>query len=180
MIDKQLLRESVAYVLADNTPHAFKHIAEEVLNSKEFMQKIYRKSYRLFCWLTPYIENREVYDQVIEDQEVLELGNAFNNFCHKAKLVKPNYKVNLEELTRKEVEWFEAFLPMYEREQEMLMLIRTAMSYDTYELARNLPEGYDFNFAGYENMRQSGSINDSIKLRCRQFLEKIGDKSNEV
>ena len=48
MLDKQKLRESISQVLDANSFHEFKYIDEEILNSKEFIQKIYRKNFKLF------------------------------------------------------------------------------------------------------------------------------------
>ena len=41
MLDKQKLRESISQVLDANSFHEFKYIDEEILISKEFIQKIF-------------------------------------------------------------------------------------------------------------------------------------------
>lgn len=174
MIDKQKLRESVAQILQSNNHNEFRYIDKEILHSKEFIQKIYRKSYRLFNWLPAHLETLDVYKEVIEDQDYIELGNAFNKFCQTAKLIKPNYKVNLEEMNRHEIHWFEAFLPMYNTQKELLSTVRKVSDYLTYELASQLDPETEINIAGF----YSSDNVDRYQTLATEHLIKLGDKSH--
>lgn len=150
MIEKQRIREAVAQVLDAGVQHEFKYIDKEVLNSKEFIQKIYRKNYRLFYWLPLYLEHKDDWYEVFKEQEKIKLGNAFNDFCQTAKLVKPNHKLDLDNLVGKEKAYFKAFNEFYSVQRELITSLEYISDYATFGIACGMDNTQEFNYARYE------------------------------
>lgn len=130
VIEKQKMREAVESALLNNDLNL---IDKEILNSKYFIQKIYRKDFNLFNKLLDYTDNDVIWNEVLEEQEKIELGNAFNNFCQIAKLVKPGYKVDLDNLTNKEKYYFKAFNEIYEMKKEMQDCFQNILNNSDYK-----------------------------------------------
>lgn len=175
MLDKQKLRESISQVLDANSFHEFKYIDEEILNSKEFIQKIYRKNFKLFNWLPLYIKDKEIWKEVIEEQEKIKLGNAFTQFCRDAKLIKPNHNIDLDDMTSKENSYFKAFKQMYDMNQEMKTTLLKVSDYATYELACNMDNTQEFNFYSYVTMQDHIFV-DKLARLAKEKLDYVEDK----
>lgn len=175
MLDKQKLRESISQVLDANSYHEFKYIDEEILNSKEFIQKIYRKNFKLFNWLPLYINDKEIWKEVIEEQEKIKLGNAFTQFCRDAKLIKPNHNIDLDDMTSKENSYFKAFKQMYDMNQEMKTTLLMVSDYATYVLACDMDNTQEFNFHSYVKM-QDHTFVDTLARLAKEKLDYVEDK----
>lgn len=179
MINKQELREAVAYILDENNHYGFKFIQTEILNSKEFMQKIYRKNYKLFNWMPLYLDNKELWEEVVEEQEKIKLGNAFNNFCKDAKLIKPNHKIDLDNMTTKEQAYYKAFKNMYDMNQEMMDALYKVSDYATYGIVRYLSNDYVFSYYGYLSTKESGGLQKNLEELAKKTIEYVEDKGFE-
>lgn len=176
MIDKTKLRQAVADVLERNSQHEFKYIDKEILNSKEFMQKIYRKNFRLFNWLPLYVEERDIWNEVYLEQEKIKLGNAFNQFCRDAKLIKPNHNINIDDMSTKETNYFKAFNQMYEMNKEMKNALLVVSDYATYGIACGMDNTQDFNYHHYSSMRNSLSFAEMVEQNAKKTIEFVEDK----
>lgn len=179
MINKQELREAIADFLEENTHYGYKSVPKHILNSKEFMQKIYRKNYKLFNWMPLYLDNKELWEEVVEEQEKIILGNAFNHFCKDAKLIKPNHNIDLDNMTSKEQTYYKAFKTMYEMNKEMLNALYKVSDYATYGIVCHLSNDDEFNYPGYLSTKQSGSLQEHLENLAKRTIEYVEDKGFE-
>lgn len=176
MLDKQKLRESISVVLTANNHNEFKYIDEDILNSKEFIQKIYRKNFRLFNWLTLYIKDKEIWKEVIEEQEKIKLGNSFNQFCRDAKLIKPNHNIDLDNMTTKENYWFKPYKEMYDLNKEMKDTLLMVSDYMTYGIVSEMDNTQELNYSHYLAFRYGSSFVEMLENKAKDKLQFIEDK----
>lgn len=175
MINKTELRESVAEVL-ESGQYSLKYVPEEILNSKEFIQKIYRKDYKLFHWIPLYLSDKTIWLEVKAEQEKIKLGNAFNNFCKISKLIKPNHKIDLDNMTNREADYFKAFKPLYNQTQIALENLHVISDYATYEIVSNLSNEYNFNLGEYSAMKSSRIFHETLEKIAIKTIEKIEEQ----
>lgn len=180
MINKQELREAIAYILDENNHYGLKFIQPDILNSKEFMQKLYRKSLYLFHWLPKYVSDKELWNTVLAEQEKIKLGNAFNDFCKAAKLIKVNHKIDLDNMTSKENSYFKAFKEMYDMNDTMKKSLYKISDYATYEIGVKMNEGDQFDASAYIAMKEGKSFVNTLTDIAKNTLNYVEEKGYET
>ena len=175
MVDKQLVRESVAKVVDSGNHYEYTYIYEDILHSKAFMQLMYKRSYKLFIQMRYYLKDHEIHNQVIEEQEKIELGNAFMNFCKNATIIKHNLKIDLDNMTRTESEVFKAFYPMYQKQKILVDELRKIQDNTTYSIMATVDPDVTINWGACMSRKDSRNFSIELEQIAQRALEKVSE-----
>lgn len=175
MVDKQLVRESVARVMESGNHYEYTYICEDILHSKVFMQLMYKRSHKLFTQMRYYLKDHEIHNQVIEEQEKIELGNAFMNFCKSAKIIRHNHNIDLDNMTRTESEVFKAFLPMYEKYKILIDGMRKIQDNTTYSIMATIDPDVTINWGACVSRKDSRNFSIELEQIAQRALEKVSE-----
>ena len=175
MVDKQLVRESVAKVVDSGNHYEYTYIYEDILHSKAFMQLMYKRSYKLFIQMRYYLKDHEIHNQVIEEQEKIELGNAFMNFCKNASIIKHNHNIDLDNMTRTESDVFKAFSIMYQKQKILVDELRKIQDNTTYSIMATVDPDVTINWGACMSRKDSRTFSIELEQIAQQALEKVSE-----
>ena len=122
-----------------------------------------------------YLKDHEIHNQVIEEQEKIELGNAFMNFCKNASIIKHNHNIDLDNMTRTESDVFKAFSIMYKKQKIFVDELRKIQDNTTYSIMATVDPDVTINWGACMSRKDSRTFSIELEQIAQRALEKVSE-----